>query len=99
MSALRMKLHALIDEIADVLETGGGDEWVDQTRSPLGRKKHLALAKRGVLPASKEGKQVLIKRSHIESYLATKKVIVVDGEAEEEREVAKVIGMLGRGRK
>lgn len=98
MSALRDRLHAFADELADLLEKSGTDEWVDQTRSPLGRKKHLRLAKTGVLPASKEGRKVLIRRSVIEAYLEKKRVITVDPEADDEREVAKVLAMVGRGR-
>lgn len=96
MSSLRDKLRALADELADVIEKSGGDEWVDQTRSPLGRSKHLALAKAGKLPASKEGRKVLIKRSHIEAYLAKKQIVVVDPEADQEREVQRVLAELGR---
>ena len=95
MSALRDKLHALVDELADVLERAAGDDWVDQKTSPLGRAKHLSLAKRGVLPASREGRRVLIRRSVIEAYLAKKQIIVVDEKAEDEREVQKVLAMLG----
>lgn len=96
MSALRSKLHSLVDELADVLERASGDEWIDQARSPLGRQKHLSLAKRGVLPASREGRKVLIRRSVIDAYLARKSIVTVDEQADQEREVQKVLAMVGR---
>lgn len=98
-STFRAELHMLVDRIADALEESSrGDAWVDQRRSPLGRAKHLALAKSGVLPAAKEGRQVLVKRSDIDAYLAKHKVVAVDAEADEEREVARIAASIGRAR-
>lgn len=98
MSALREQLHAMVDVIADAIEKSPADEWIDQKRSPLGKEKHLSLARRGVLPSSKEGRQVLIRRSVIDAYLAKKAVVVTDPEADDEREIAKVLAMVGRSK-
>ncbi len=98
--SLRDELHAFADRIADAIEkTSTGDDWVDQKRSPLGREKHLALVKSGVLPAVKEGRQVLVRRSHLDAYLATKTVVKVNEALEEEREVARVLASIGQGRR
>lgn len=96
MSALRNKLHAIVDELASVLEQGAGDDWIDQNHSPLGKQKHLSLAKSGKLPASKEGKQVLIRRSAIDAYLAKHAIVLVDSEADEARAVDRLIASAGR---
>lgn len=99
-SSLRDDLHMLIDLIVDAIEEGArADEWVDQKRSPLGRAKHLALAKSGKIAAVKEGRQVLVKRSDIDAYLAKHKVVAVDAEADEKREVARLAATIGRGRR
>jgi excisionase family DNA binding protein len=96
MSALRHKLHALVDEFLDTLEQAGRDEWVDQYRSPLGKSKHLSLARRGVLPASKDGKQVLIRRSDIDAYLSKRAIVIVDEQATEEAEINRMVAELTR---
>ena len=96
MSALRERLHAFADELADLLERGMSDEWVDQEQSPLGRRRHLALAKSGKLPASKVGRRVLIRRSAIDAYLERKRVLVksVDNEEDEDREAERLLARL-----
>jgi len=47
-----------------------GADWIDQTRSPLGRRKHLRLCREGVFTsARKQGKQWLVRRAEIDSYI------------------------------
>ena len=101
MSALRERLHAFADELADLLERGMSDEWVDQEQSPLGRRRHLALAKSGKLPASKVGRRVLIRRSAIDAYLERKRVLVksVDNEEDEDREAERLLARLRGARR
>jgi hypothetical protein len=43
-------------------EQSQAGEWVDQKASPLGREKHLALVRGGVLQASRVGRRVLVRR-------------------------------------
>lgn len=100
MTALREKLHAFVDEIADLLERATTvDEWVDQRNSPLGRRRHCELARKGIIPSSKDGRFYRMKRSDIEHYLKSKAVVVVDPEASEEAEVARVISMIAHKRR
>lgn len=97
MTALRAKLHAFVDELADMLErsdTAEADEWVDQTNSPLGRRRHCELARKGVLPASLDGRRYKVRRADVERYLQTKALVVVDPKASEDAEVDRVIAML-----
>lgn len=71
---LRARLHEVADEIADVLalaaNAAAGDAWVDQGRSPLGRRRHLRLVREGAIPAVKEGRRVLVRRADLDAYLA-----------------------------
>jgi excisionase family DNA binding protein len=69
-----MAARALVDAVEGFVrecfrERDARDEWVDQDASPLGRRRHLALARRGDLPAVKDGRRVLVKRGDLDSYL------------------------------
>lgn len=96
--SLRDELRAFADRIADALEKGSADDWVDQKASPLGKAKHLALAKSGKVPAMKEGKQVLIRRSVLDAWIASRPV-EVDASADEEREAVRFATSIGQGRR
>lgn len=45
------------------------NEWVDQHHSPLGKRRHLELARKGKLPSKKHGQLVLVKREDMNAYL------------------------------
>jgi len=96
MNPLRAKLHELIDELLDAVERSTPSEWVDQKSSPLGRRRHLTLARTGVLKSTKDAGRVLIRRVDIERYLEKNSRIVVDVKADEDREVARVLAAIGR---
>lgn len=99
MNSLREKLRRFADEIADAIEANGAGDWVDQSTSPLGRARHLALARAGKIPSRREGRSVFVRRADIDRYLDSKRVVRVDENAEEEREVAKVVtSMMSRRR-
>jgi len=93
MSTLRARFHALVDEMLDLIENRGA-EWVDQSSSPLGRAKHLALVRRGTLKGHKEGRKVFVKRADIDRYLEQHAVVKVDPEAEEKTEAARVLRVI-----
>ena len=44
--------------------------WLDQSSSPLGRRTHCALARRGVLPARKVGRRWLVRKTDLEAFIA-----------------------------
>lgn len=45
-------------------------DWIDQTRSPLGKRKHMALCKTGKFPSAKKvGKKWLVRRAEIDGYI------------------------------
>lgn len=74
MSTLRSRIRdaalRFADDIATALEVEtNGAEWVDQNTSPLGRRRHLDLVRRGVLIGTKDRRRVLVRRSDIDAYL------------------------------
>lgn len=98
-SVLRQRLHTLIDEIVDAIESGAtGAEWVDQTNSPLGRDRHLRLVRSGTLPGRKDGRRVLVRRRDLDRYLDSKAVIRVDEDAGIDREAARIVAEMSRKR-
>lgn len=97
---LHLELARVHTALAEALaSTERGDDWIDQDGSPLGRRRHLELARTGVVKCSRVGRSVLVRRSDIDAYLASRAVVVVDEAADEEREIARVVGMIGRNRK
>jgi excisionase family DNA binding protein len=85
-----MAARALIDAIERFVrecfrERDARDEWVDQERSPLGRRRHLALVRRGELPAVKDGKRVLVKRCDLDTYLREHRVEIRAGDLHRDR--------------
>ncbi len=87
----------VVEAIKEMLDVDAGKtEWIDQAHSPLGRRRHLELVRTGVLRASRDGRKVLVRRVDIDAYLAKHQVIRVDENADEEREVAKVLSTMGR---
>jgi len=67
-------------------------DWIDQSRSPLGRKAHLALAKTGKVKASKIGKQVLIWRADLNAHIAAHPVKIRLAEPDnEEDEIGRLL--------
>lgn len=61
-------------ELADELgaeAANAADEWVDQHRSPLGKRAHLEAVRDGRLPGFKpDRRRVLVRRRDIDAYLA-----------------------------
>ncbi|MFO0589881.1 MAG: helix-turn-helix domain-containing protein [Polyangiaceae bacterium] len=60
----------LVPALARVAQNDPEDGWVDQRCSPLGRRLHCSLARRGDLPARKLGRRWLVKRTVLEAYIA-----------------------------
>lgn len=73
--AKRMLVEA-IDELVEARLARGvaSVEWLDQNASPLGRRRHLELVRRGILRGVRQGKRVLVRRADVEAYLAEHEV-------------------------
>lgn len=50
-----------------------GEVWIDQDVSPLGRRLHCVLARRGVLPARKVGRRWLVRRADMDAFISAEK--------------------------
>lgn len=48
-----------------------GPAYYDQGNSPLGRRRHLDLVRRGLLLGHKVGRKVLVRRDAVDAYLET----------------------------
>lgn len=97
MNPLRHKLHALIDELVDLVEAAKpADDWVDQKTSPLGRERHCTLVRTGALKGVKDGRRIMVRRVDVEAYIAKHQVIKVDEKADEDREAARILAMMNR---
>lgn len=69
---LRAFAEALIPYIRDRLERSDGSSdpaFYSQANSPLGRRRHLELARRGTLQARKVGRLVLIPREVVHAFI------------------------------
>ena len=68
-------MSALFDEVRAIVraelaaQRSVDVDWYDQTSSPLGKKRHLYLARAGKIPACKVGKMVLIRRADVDEYI------------------------------
>jgi hypothetical protein len=72
------------------------EEWIDQTRSPLGRRQHCTLARRGVLTgARKIGGRWLVKRKNLDAFIDAQQ----GGDASVSEERAQVLAFKARSRK
>jgi hypothetical protein len=65
-----MRRRAELDlELAREFEQLADSEWVDQQQSPLGRRRHCALARTGQVTSRKVGRRVLIRKIDIDAVL------------------------------
>lgn len=68
--AKRAIAEAVSDLITATLEQGASQvEWVNQKSSPLGRRKHCELVRKGKLPGYRHGRDVLVRRADMNAYL------------------------------
>lgn len=48
------------------------DQWIDQDRSPLGRRRHLEAVRAGRIPGFKQGKKVYAKSTDVTAYIESR---------------------------
>jgi len=46
-----------------------GEDWIDQHHSPLGKRRHLAAARKGEIRGHRVGHLVLVQREEIDAYI------------------------------
>ena len=60
------ELYRQLAEAHEQLALEQATDWVDQTQSPLGRRRHCALVRSGALPGRRIGRRVLVPRSALD---------------------------------
>jgi hypothetical protein len=55
-----------------------GDDWIDQIHSPLGRRTHCALVRRGTVPGVRLHRRVLIRRRDLDKYIESHRAAPAD---------------------
>jgi len=100
-SALEIETRRIArEEAAAVLESDiSPADWVDQIRSPLGKRAHLDAARRGDFPSRRVGKRVLVRRRDLDAFIerhptamrAPARPTANDGEDDLDREMAAAI--------
>lgn len=65
----RLLARLLAPYLAAELRRAPADDWCDQDTSPLGRRRHRELAKRGAFPAFKDGRRWRARRADVEAYI------------------------------
>lgn len=71
MEIVRLLARLLVPHIAEELRRSSADDWIDQTCSPLGRRRHRELAARGAFPASKDGRLWRARRADVDAYITS----------------------------
>lgn len=93
--------RAIADAIDDLVEArvargAARAELVDQNSSPLGRRRHLELVRAGKLPATRDGRRVLVRRSDLDAYLDEHEVVRPPStEDDVDGMVARIVGQGG----
>lgn len=69
-------VNMLVDQVlSEVARRTEPDRWIPHTEAALGKRKTLALCRRGVFQtARKEGRCWLIRRSELDSYIASQDI-------------------------
>ncbi len=68
-ASVRPFVHLVLRLVAAQLPGRAAEDWVDQHRSPFGRRRHCELARRGAFPAYPVGRQWLVRRSDLDAYI------------------------------
>jgi hypothetical protein len=68
-AALEDRMRRIARDEVRAQRTDAGEDWIDQTRSPLGRELHCALVRDGILPGCKVHRRVLVRRRDLDGYI------------------------------
>ena len=67
---LRVIAEALVPYLRELLQPPtASPQYYSQLDSPLGRRRHLELARRGTLPRKKVGRMVLVRREDLDAFI------------------------------
>ena len=65
------QLHQELASAYAELAAAEPDEWIDQTRSPLGRRLHCQLVRDGVLKGKHFRRRVLVTKAELDRYITS----------------------------
>ncbi len=88
-----MRRAKRVADVAHALDAGA--DWIDQYKSPLGKRKHLSLCREGVLPFRKDGKQRLVRRRDLDAHI--QRHPVPSGKKTDVNEIDRELAALGLG--
>jgi hypothetical protein len=63
-------VERVADAVARKLKHVGRDEYVDQDRSQLGRRRHINAIRNGELPGRQVGRQYLARQTDLDAFIA-----------------------------
>jgi excisionase family DNA binding protein len=99
--ALHSRLADLYRELSDAhgkLARTGGEDYVDQHHSPLGRRLRCRLVRSGAMEGYRAGRRILTKRSAIDEYLAQHRIAPTEPAVGTEDEDDALLAGIGGGR-
>lgn len=67
--ALVAEGHALLARAAELRARSIADEWMPVARSPLGKRRTLDLARRGLIENAKVGRKILVRASSLRAFI------------------------------
>ncbi len=73
------ELARLVDQLAECIATHVADKlcagniagFIDQSESPLGRRRHIEAVRTGKLPGKRVGRRYLVRREDLDLFVAT----------------------------
>lgn len=74
--------HALLAKAAQLRKEAESNEWVPVSRSPIGTRRTLDLARRGVIESAKIGRKVVVRAESLNAFIERHRRIRVDHEEE-----------------
>lgn len=101
MSELEALLDALAERIADRvvqrLSSGRLEGFIDQSASPLGRRRHIAAIRSGALPGIQVGRRYLARREDVERFVGQPPSLVREVDVDDRVDrLASELGFVGK---
>jgi hypothetical protein len=83
--------------LADAIEAQPSTpKYYDQATSPLGRRRHLELARHGAFPHVKDGRRVLVRVEDVQAFLDAKRVVRVTSRDDDDTEAERLVERMKR---